>query len=110
MQNQAIEDQETSASGTAKAVVWSDWLGPIPLEKKVPVMRERVIAYLKSQGGTAERTALKEHLGIERFACNGWLDDALKTKKIIPLYGSGEVAPGLYLRVKPVVAYKLRDA
>jgi len=110
MQTQAIEDQETSASVTAKAVVWSDWLGPIPHDQKVKVMRERIIAYLKAQGGTAERAALKAHLGIERLACNGWLDKALKTKKIVALHGSGEVAPGLYLRIKPVVAYRLARA
>jgi hypothetical protein len=74
---------------------------------QIKEMREKIIAFVESEGGQAERRAIKEHIGLDQFVNSECFNRAVKTKKLEPIYGSGEIGSGLFLRVKPVIAYKL---
>lgn len=70
-------------------------------------MRARLIAFVKSMGGQAGRREMKEYLGLDPIVHWECFDRAVKTKKLTPIYGTGEISPGLFLSRKPVVAYRL---
>jgi hypothetical protein len=73
----------------------------------VKQMRAKLIAFVKSMGGQAGRTEMKEHLGLDPVRYYVHFDRAVKTKKLIPIHSMGEISPGLFLSRKPVVAYRL---
>lgn len=75
--------------------------------KNIKDMRQKIIDFVKSCGGQADRCKIKKHLGIEPIAYSGQFDRAVKTKKLTPVYGTGEISPGLFLSRKPIIAYKL---
>jgi hypothetical protein len=77
------------------------------MNDQIKKMRARIVEFVKSNGGQADRRAIKEHLGLDPLVHWECFDRAVKTKKLEPVYGSGHVGSGLFLRVKPVVAYKL---
>lgn len=75
---------------------------------EIKILRSKIIAFLASaKGGEAARSALKKHLGIDPMIHSEPFNRAVKTTKITPVYGSGEIAPGLFLSRPPVVAYRL---
>lgn len=73
----------------------------------VKIMRSKIIAFLQSKGGEAERRAIKEHLGIEPIIHSETFNRAVTSTKLRPIYGRGEIAPGYFLSRPPVVAYAL---
>jgi fructose-bisphosphate aldolase class 1 len=77
------------------------------MNDQVKEMRARIVEFVKLSGGQAERSAIKEHLGLDQWDFSEIFNRALKTTKLTPIYGRGEISPGLFLRVKPVITYKL---
>lgn len=74
----------------------------------VKIMRSKIIAFLaSSKGNEAERRAIKKHLGIDPITHSETFNRAVISKKLTPIYGSGEIAPGYFLSRPPVVAYRL---
>lgn len=72
------------------------------------IMRSKIITFLSSsEGYEAERCAIKKHLGIEPITNSETFDRAVISKKLTPIYGSGEFAPGCVCSRPPVVAYRL---
>ena len=70
-------------------------------------MRERAIAFIKSMGGQAGRSEIKEHLGLDPIVHWPCFDRAVKTKRFSPIHGTGQIAPGFFWRRSPVVAYRI---
>lgn len=73
----------------------------------VKTMREKIVAFVKSEGGIADRSKIKAHLGIEDWRYNPAFERATKTTRLVPVFGDGHIGSGLYLRRKPIVAYRL---
>lgn len=78
-----------------------------PLLTNVPEMRRRLIEFVKSKGGQADRTEMKEHLGIDPDIYWPCFNQATKTKKLIPIYERVEISPGMFLGRPIIGAYKL---
>lgn len=83
-----------------------------PATRDVRTVRARAIAFITANGGQADRSAIKEHLGLDPLAYWPCFDQAMRTAKLVPVYGDGVIgrtadgAP-LVLSRKPVVAYCL---
>lgn len=75
----------------------------------VKSMRAKLVAFVESKGGQADRSDMKRHLGIDPEVWWPAFDQAVNTVKLQPVYGSGEISPGLFLSRKPVIAYRLAD-
>jgi hypothetical protein len=69
-------------------------------------MRTQIVAFVKSMGGHAGRAEIKRHLGLDPMTYSEPFNRAVKTVKLRPVYGTGEISPGLFLSRKPVVAYR----
>jgi hypothetical protein len=79
----------------------------------VQTTRQRVLDFLDSKGGTASCSQIREHLGLDRYQCYGYLDKAYKTVYMFPLYGDGHFATvgkaKLCLRRSPRVGFRLSE-
>ena len=73
----------------------------------VSKMRALLIKFVTSNGGQARRDEMRKHVGIDGTDWCGVFDRAVKTKHLVPIHGTGEVSPGLFLSRPPVVAYRL---
>lgn len=56
----------------------------------IPEMRAKIVAFLKGKRHV-ERGTIKEHLGLEPYACNGILDAALKSRKIAVIKATPQI-------------------
>lgn len=70
-------------------------------------LRAKAIAFVAASGGQADHAELKKHLGFDLGSYSESFNRAMKTAKLQPIYSTGEISPGLFLRRKPVVAYRL---
>jgi hypothetical protein len=81
------------------------------MKTEIQTMRHKAIAFIAGQGGTADRTALRQHLGIEKYAHSEIFNRAMKSTKIVPLHSDGVIGKlgetTLVLGRKPVIAYRL---
>ena len=77
------------------------------MNNQIKEMRARIIEFVKLRGGEAERIRIKQYLELDPAIYSECFNRAVKTKKLEPVYGSGHVGSGLFLRVKPAIAYKL---
>ena len=77
----------------------------------VKLVRGKIIDFVKSKGGKADYSDIKSMLGLEQYKYYGFLEKALKTTKLTPVYGSGKIGPvGLtqfILARKPIIAFEL---
>ena len=73
----------------------------------VKEMRKEILRYVAEKGGQADRTQLRNHLKIPYCAYWPVFDQAVKTKKLIPVYGHGEITVGIFLRRPAVIGYLL---
>ncbi len=78
-----------------------------PTDDTIKIMRLKIIAFLEASGGMAQRSEIRKYVGIDEMTYCEEFNRALKSKKLTPVYGSGEIAPGLFLSRPPVVAYCL---
>lgn len=77
------------------------------MKTEVQDYRTRAIAFIKSMGGQAGRSEIKTHLGLNPVDYWPSFDRAMRTKKLVPIFGDGQIAPGLFLARPPIVAYRI---
>ena len=73
----------------------------------VKEMRTRILLFVESKGGIADRSQLREHVGVPAYQYSPLFNQAVKTKKLKPIYGDGEIMPNVFLSRPPVLAYQL---
>jgi len=79
------------------------------IAKEIKDMRGKIISFLESKGGMAVRSEIRKFVGLTGPEHSEVFYRATKSKKLIPIYGTGEISPGLFLGRPPILAFKLSD-
>ena len=69
--------------------------------------REKIVEFVTKSGGIADRSVIKEHLGLDGMTYYEFFEKALKTTRLKPIYGTGQIGKNLFVTRRPIVAYRL---